>query len=301
MRKKEDSKKKVSNLHGFTNVGAVKKITPSSGGGLISKARPAPSIRNEPNTSNNGKYIVGVGLKVGINKDSSKWRCKICKFLNDNDSESCQMCRESKQALNEDQKRIVHYNSKKPKAYQSPNPSTITKSGPKYVGSSKMSTHSGSTNARIHSHTQHKPLSSHTAHYSPNADHRSKPKQAGGGLGSLGINGHGYSSPSQSLSHPKEETKIPKSSYHRPTHNGNTHSIRTSIPSSSSASPSATNSGFSAIGAIPTTIQGNMMGVMGGKVNTLADVRGNPQNLSKPKVPRKMKETQEQVLKVLFF
>ena len=34
---------------------------------------------------------------VGRNTDHSKWRCKICKFLNDNSETKCTRCKEEKQ------------------------------------------------------------------------------------------------------------------------------------------------------------------------------------------------------------
>ena len=34
---------------------------------------------------------------VGKNTDHSKWRCKVCKFLNDNTDSKCTRCHEEKQ------------------------------------------------------------------------------------------------------------------------------------------------------------------------------------------------------------
>jgi len=36
---------------------------------------------------------------LGTSKNAGEWRCKICKFNNDNSMEICGMCREEKQVL----------------------------------------------------------------------------------------------------------------------------------------------------------------------------------------------------------
>lgn len=58
---------------------------------------------------------------MGTSKNTGEWRCKVCKFNNDNSMEICSMCREEKQVLIETPvargKPIVaiHQNIPKPK------------------------------------------------------------------------------------------------------------------------------------------------------------------------------------------
>ena len=46
--------------------------------------------------------IAGRGVKVGggVEGKRGEWRCKVCKFKNDDD-EACKMCKEPKQVLKE--------------------------------------------------------------------------------------------------------------------------------------------------------------------------------------------------------
>ena len=112
MEKKNQKSTQKGVIHQFGEDGNIKAYNIKPKNPLAPTRAPlaAPRVPKEPRTCVNGKYMGSkVGKKVGINTDKTRWRCKTCKFLNDEENEKCHMCRDEKHILQEESKQRIMY------------------------------------------------------------------------------------------------------------------------------------------------------------------------------------------------
>eukprot|EP00826_Nyctotherus_ovalis_P049660 TRINITY_DN6018_c0_g7_i2.p2 TRINITY_DN6018_c0_g7~~TRINITY_DN6018_c0_g7_i2.p2 ORF type:complete len:206 (+),score=61.41 TRINITY_DN6018_c0_g7_i2:129-746(+) len=94
--KKRGSSKPVSNVHGFAPSGAIRATQVEGVRGKI-PAAPAPkkAAVSRPRVESSGFR----GVLVGSDNDPNKWRCAVCKHLNDNSEDICATCKDPKKVF----------------------------------------------------------------------------------------------------------------------------------------------------------------------------------------------------------
>jgi hypothetical protein len=92
---------KPSNVHAFGASGAVKTVE-IEGGRMMQADKPAgkkpsgkPAVPRRPKIQTSGFK----GVRVGEVSDPEKWRCAVCKHLNDEEAPVCATCQEPKTVM----------------------------------------------------------------------------------------------------------------------------------------------------------------------------------------------------------
>ena len=98
---KKKSAAVVSNVHGFGSSGVVKTLSVEGGKMMgIPKGKPAPPASHKPVPAKPKIKSSGVkGVKVGEESDPNKWRCAVCKHLNEETEDVCTTCQEPKKVF----------------------------------------------------------------------------------------------------------------------------------------------------------------------------------------------------------
>eukprot|EP01022_Parablepharisma_sp_SALTPOND_P006657 TRINITY_DN1269_c0_g1_i2.p3 TRINITY_DN1269_c0_g1~~TRINITY_DN1269_c0_g1_i2.p3 ORF type:complete len:244 (+),score=17.53 TRINITY_DN1269_c0_g1_i2:103-732(+) len=125
--RKKTSAPATSNVHTFSSSGAIKK-TQIEGGKLSAPPvkKPKPVVKPKIKTSGSK------GVRVGTINDLSKWRCAVCKHVNEEWDDSCRTCKEPKTVLEPEKVKKPHEEIKKkmPPKKEKPKMMTFQDLGP---------------------------------------------------------------------------------------------------------------------------------------------------------------------------
>ena len=113
MKKKPNTKLAPQpNVHGFAPSGAIRATQVE---GVRGRA-PIPTTTNkQPVVKTKIQTSGHRGVQVGSDNDPNKWRCAICKRLNDNFEDTCKICKEPKKVFKPSPSKPVS----NPKSYKS--------------------------------------------------------------------------------------------------------------------------------------------------------------------------------------
>ena len=125
-----------SNVHAFTPAGRVATIEVAGVKGKPIQTKKSKPATIKPKIQTSGHN----GVQVGSSHDPNKWRCAVCKHLNENSDDICKTCKEPKTVLKpEPVKKPVKYKGppkdhreerKRPPAQTNPKVMTIADLGP---------------------------------------------------------------------------------------------------------------------------------------------------------------------------